>query len=201
MRMLFLKIPAMRFYKGAVADDMPLGPGGAELDGEEVFEKYNFDPVTAPNGSFCLGWFDAGEEDALPIENLEGVDMEAELAENVLVVWCAELPDGRTGVVGWYADATVLREYDDLEFDGGYVQTYNIIDEARNCVLLPEQERPALRWNVPVVDEAHAWGLSRKNIWFPQGEQAAAFAERMAGTIREYRGENWLERYPEAAEE
>ena len=85
MKILFLKIPAMRFYKGAVREDMPLGPAGEALDPETVYEKYNFDPVKAPNGAFCLGWFDAGDE-GLPVENIGDTDLEAELAEHVLVV-------------------------------------------------------------------------------------------------------------------
>lgn len=199
MKILFLKIPTMRFYKGAVREDMPLGPAGEALDPEAVYEKYNFDPVKAPNGAFCLGWFDAGDE-GLPVENIGDTDLEAELAEHVLVVWCAGVEKDRTAVVGWYADAVVNRGYEELTFDGGYVQTYNVMDEAANCVLLPETERSYLRWAVPEAEQ-NGWGMSRKNIWFAREPQAAAYLKKLTEEIASYRGENWLYRYPESPEE
>ncbi|MBQ8975031.1 MAG: hypothetical protein IJ072_04835 [Oscillospiraceae bacterium] len=201
MRILLLKIPSMLYYKGAVADDMPTDGTGNPVDPEKVYEKYNFDPVKAPNGEFCLGWFDAGEDEQLPIENIEGVEMEADTAENVLVVWCAPYKDGRTTVVGWYGEATVLRGYADIEFDGGYVQTYNIMDDAHNCVLLPEGERGLLRWNVPAAGEGQDFGMSRRDIWFPTGGIESDFIENLKNNIESYSGENWLYKYPENPEE
>ena len=201
MKILFLKIPSMKYYKGAVSgEDMPFGAGGTALEPDIVYEKYNFDPVKAPNGEFCLGYFDAGE-DELHIENIEGTGMEDDTAENVLVIWCAEYTDGRTTVVGWYGDASVGRYYDALEFDGGYTQTYNIVDDAENCVLLPFNERGSLKWNIPVKNSSSAFGISRANIWFASEKEAGAFIENLAGEIGRYNGENWLHRYPSGQNE
>jgi hypothetical protein len=197
MKVLFLKIPSMKYYKGAVqGEDMPTGLAeGTDID--YVFEKYNFDPVKAPNGQFCVGYFNIGDEQEMHIENIYDVDMEDDTAENVLVIWCAEYIDGRSTVIGWYGDASVGRYYDSIEFDEGFSQPYNIVDDAENCVLLPYDQRGNLKWNVPTAGGGNcSFGLSRANIWFASEPEAKSFVDKIVGQIRSYKGENWLYKYP-----
>lgn len=201
MRLLFLRIAAMRYYKGAVRDDPPRGRDGQALDGETVIEKYNFDPVQAPNGQFCLGCFDAGEGLPLSMELFEELEPDADCAENVTVVWCAPNENGAVSVVGWYAHAAVLGYWDSLTLDTGYVQEYDILDEASSCVLLPLEEREKLCWQVPEIGPGQSFGLSRGGVWLAEGEKQPELARRIARQIEQYRGENWLRRYPEFPEE
>lgn len=199
MSVLFLRIAAMRYYKGAVADDMPTGAGGAPLDGETVIEKYNFDPVKAPNGEFCLGCFDAGDGLPLSMELFPEIGPDDELAENVTVVWCAPMENGAVSVVGWYRQASVLGYWDSLTLDTGYVQEYDVVDEAHNCVLLPVEERGKLPWQVPELGPGRSFGLSRSGVWVPDDE-SQPLVRRILEQIECYDGENWLRRYPTCAE-
>ena len=65
-----------------------------------------------------------------------------ECVDDVLVIYCAKHPTYNfTTVVGWYNHADVYRHYQNVEFNGDYVQSYNAIAKAKDCVLLPVGER------------------------------------------------------------
>ena len=59
-----------------------------------------------------------------------------ECVDDVLVIYCAKHPTYNfTTVVGWYNHADIYRHYQNVEFNGGYVQSYNAIAKAKDCVL------------------------------------------------------------------
>ncbi len=218
MRIIFCNIAWLEYYKG-------LGPGEVEptTGGEYVkrtgdaHEKYNFDPVditfgdnSMPDGKYCLGFVETkatgkGSVNQLHIEKIEGCGacLDEPAVDDVLVVYCATHPAHNfTTVVGWYRHATVFREYQQATF-GDYVQSYNAIAKAEDCVLLPKNLRSRRTiWFVPRRNSGAAYGFGRSNVWFASGndsnqELLSAFLKKIEQNILEYHGENWLEKYPE----
>lgn len=218
MRILFCNIAWLKYYKG-------LGPGEVEpISGGEyvkrtgdAHEKYNFDPVdvtfedsSMPDGKYCLGFVETKSTggtrvNQLHIEKIAGCKacVDEPAVDDVLVVYCATHPAySFTTVVGWYRHATVFREYQQATF-GDYIQSYNSIAKAEDCVLLPKDMRARrTNWFVPRRNSGAAYGFGRSNVWFASKddenqELLSKFLEQMGKNILEYRGENWLNKYPE----
>lgn len=81
--------------------------------------------------------------DTLPIEQFEGVALEDEQTDNVLVVYLAHNKDGRRCIVGWYKDATVYRHAQtETTLDSERLNlTYSFVAPAKKSLLLPVEER------------------------------------------------------------
>ena len=217
MRILFCNIAWLLYYKG-------LGPGEVEPNsgGEYVkrtgnaHEKYNFLPTdltfkdgSMPDGRYCLGFVETkatGKErvNQLHIEKIDGCAAcgNEPAVDDVLVVYCATHPAHNfTTVVGWYKHATVFREYQAAEFSDG-IQDYNAIAKVEDCVLLPAPMRSRrAMWNIPRRNSGAAYGFGRSNVWFACGDEEneellTKFLKQLEKNISDYRGENWLDRYP-----
>ena len=128
--------------------------------------------------------------------------------EDVLVIYCAKHPAHNfITVVGWYKYATVYRYYQQMEFpshipddDNLYIQDYNAIALAKNCVLLPRRERSLYnKWSVPKKTSGAAFGFGQSNLWFAQedNEYVKAYLDKLIKQIKEYDGDNWLYEYPD----
>ena len=222
MRVLFCNIAWMDYYKGKVDGvDEPKNGGSYVVKTGRANEEYNFSPYDLsaesgyPAGKYCLGFVETKHgngrtSNQLKIERIEGCEAlvkEGE-AENVLVVFCALYPDStkkETYVVGWYKNATVSRYYYDMEFavpdSESFYQTYNIIAKKEDCVLLPRPLRRKTIWRVPRSGRGVTYGFGQANVWFAEGAAGnpdlKAFLERIEKQIGEYRGENWVDRYPD----
>lgn len=200
MRVLFCNIAWMKFYRGKmVGFDEPISSAEYVRLFGEGHEQYNFDTVSLDDGvEVCLGYFstksmDGQKDNKLHIERIEGVSSEADFAKNVLVIWCAPqyTTDKRTVVVGWYKNATVFREYQDMEFDEGYIQYYNVLANADDCVLLPFAERNRYCWNVPRKHKkGAAFGFGQANQWYASEEKAQPFIAKLIEQINIYSGTN-----------
>ena len=54
-----------------------------------------------------------------------------------------------------------------MEFNGSYVQSYNAIAKAKDCVLLPVGERSRkIKWQVPRKANGWKFGFGRANVWY-----------------------------------
>ncbi len=134
MQILYCRIGWMSFYRG-LRNDTILN-GGTFKD---KFEIYNF----MPHHDKFLGFVEPSG--SIHVEKL-GADKDAEYVDDVLVVWLACPPDeGGLRIIGWYKDARVYREFqnvsaDDMKLrDDNSRNMYNIL--AEEAVLLAPEER------------------------------------------------------------
>lgn len=207
MKILFCNIAFMKYYRGAMPDfDMPVNLCNRSKSAEQAEEQFNFSSCNMEGEDVCLGYFSvkggsSKTASQMHIEKLPGVDPSAEVAEDVLVVWCAkkEGNDSRTVVVGWYKHAKVYRYYQEAVFGEGddeYHQLYNVEAKASDCVLLPVGERSRYtRWNVPRKKGSNgpAFGFGTGNFWFPTEELGLEFAAEMEKRINDYYEENLMD--------
>ena len=206
MRILFCNIAQMKYYKGIIPGIDEPRYGGAWVDRTgDAYEKYNFDPIKTDRGEYCFGFFETkstnrSTSNQLHIERLEGVSAKAETAEHVLVIWCSTHHQNEPVVVGWYRDAAVYRQYQEIDVDFAdgtqEVQTYNIKAPTEGCVLLPDGERNRHCWWAPRKKKTGSFGFGQANVWFAEEESAENYIRQLMEQIEHYTGENWLREYP-----
>ncbi|MDI9487898.1 MAG: hypothetical protein QM222_00985 [Bacillota bacterium] len=217
MKLLFCNIAWLDYYKGIYEGvDMPVGGGDYFKQTGDALEKYNFEAVEIEGGTepYCLGFVETQnlkvKNKQLHIEKIKGCEEynSKESVEDVLVIYCAKHPAHNfITVVGWYKYATVYRYYQQMEFpshipddDNLYIQDYNAIALAKNCVLLPRRERSLYnKWSVPKKTSGAAFGFGQSNLWFAQedNEYVKAYLDKLIKQIKEYDGDNWLYEYPD----
>ena len=209
MRILFCNIARMKYYKGIMPGvDEPKFGGAYVTQTGDAGEQYNFAPLKTDTGECCFGVVETkstsgDKSNQLHIERLEGISRRADEANGVLVVWCATHHHNEAVVVGWYRNATVLRNYDVIRIDyedGGWEeQAYNVVADAQDCVLLPEGERNRRCWWVPRKRVTRSFGFGQANVWFAEEESAEHYVHTLAEQIKQYQGENWLRFFPAEA--
>ncbi len=208
MRIVFLKVSSMRYYKGACPEDVPQNGGSFVNENGYGHEEYNFNPFLLNDSeeSMCLGFFEPksnrGFQNSFHIEKIEGCSAyrNEPFVDDVLVVWCATMDTGRQTVVGWYKHAEVFRYFQDwiMEFADGTEEErfYNVKAKAKDCVLLPFAERNRAAWSVPNAKYTHSYGFGQAMVWYPTEPEAADYLKRLQDSIDKYSGENHLYVYP-----
>lgn len=208
-RILFCNIAWMDKYQGINDDDQPINGGSYVEDTNDAHEAYNFDPMYFTNDNenieYCLGFFETKttngkNRNQLHIEKIDnGINKDIESIDNVLVIWCAKGPSNDfTSVVGWYKNATVYRYYQEVEFDNGFIQYYNILAKAEDCVLLPRGIRSRkTMWWVPRVAKKNgpSYGFGQANVWFVNEKDNKFkddYIKKIIGLIDNYDGENYM---------
>lgn len=117
-------------------------------------------------------------------------------AEDVIVVWCAKNPQGKTCVVGWYKHATVCRFYEIMQLneeDGfEWERCYNVCCRFEDATLLPVETRSEPQWAIPRHNskETVSFGFGQANIWYASEPAAEDFVKRMIHQIEIYSGED-----------
>lgn len=200
MRILFCKVSCMKYYKGASDKDIPYNGGSYVAEHGYGHEEYNFEPVDFDDEkTYCLGFVETkstlrSQRNELHIENISGCEMmkNDEFIEDVLVVWCATTDLNETSIVGWYKNATVFRNYEEQEFENGYIQHFNVIAEKNNCVLLPEEQRHRHIWDAPVAKK-RTYGFGQSMIWYAREEKAQTYISKLVMNINGYSGNNWVD--------
>ena len=199
MKILFCKISAMKFYKGAQEGDVPYNGGKFVDENGYGHEEYNFDPVDIDGEDYLFGFVETkstrGKRNDLRIENIQGCEAfeNDDSVEGVLVIWCATTDLNQTSIVGWYKDATVYRRYQELQFDSGYIQDFNIKAKKENCVLIPHTERNRHIWNAP-TPKTHTYGFGQALVWYAKEEKAENYINRLIKNINEYDGGNDIDK-------
>lgn len=216
MKLLFCNITWLDYYKGIYEGvDVPVGGGDYVKKTGDAHEKYNFEAIDidGDEDKYCLGYVETkaskASKNQLHLEKIEGCEALADedSVEGVLVIYCAKHPAHNfTTVVGWYNNATVYRHYQQMNFPSSdpddtelYVQNYNIIAKAKNCILLPRRERSLYnKWSVPRRTSGAAYGFGQSNIWFAQEENELLkkYLTQLIKQVKEYEGDNWLYEYP-----
>lgn len=199
MKILFCKISSMKYYRGVTEDDQPYNGGKFVDENGYGHEEYNFDSESI-DGEECLFGFvetksTRGKRNDLRIENIQGCEAfkGEDSVDGVLVIWCATTDLNQTSIVGWYKDATVYRTYQELEFDNGYIQYYNIEAKKEYCVLIPHTDRNRHIWNAP-TPRTHTYGFGQALVWYAKEEKADNYINRLIKNINEYDGGNDIDR-------
>lgn len=189
----------MKFYCGANENDIPYNGGTYVKENGYGHEQYNFDPVKLEDGkAYCLGFVETkssrDKRNDLHIEKIAGCEglKNMDSAEDVLVVWCATMAPETIRVVGWYKHATVFRSYRECEFDDGYVQDYNVLAEAKDCFLLPLDQRGLLKWEIRTAKN-YGYGFGQALVWFGTEDAAQDYIKNIVDSIENYDGKNRLE--------
>ena len=191
----------MKYYKGVVpGKDEPFNGGSYVAEHGEGHEQYNFDAVTLDDeDEYCLGFVEtkstrANKRNILHIEKINGCEhlKQAPFVDDVLIIWCATTSLNETSIVGWYKHATVYREYENAEFNGGYIQSFNVLAKKSDVVLLPVGDRHRFIWHAPVAKK-RGYGFGQSMIWYAQEENAQEYLTRIVNQIQTYCGENWID--------
>lgn len=206
MKIIFCQIGYMDYYKGSCDADRPKRCGPFIEENGYGGEEFNFLPITVEDEKFCFGFFELKSTNketlnTIHIEKIEGCEnlKYAESVDNVLVIWCALAYANEMVVVGWYKNATVFRELQEITIENSdgteYQHFYNITAKAEDCVLL-SAKGIRRRWSVPIAKKK-GYGFGRSFIWYPTKENAKEYIRNLVRNIEDYDGENWLYKYPE----
>lgn len=208
MRIIFFNTSYMKHYKGKQNDAL-IGSFRFVAEKSDGMEKYNFQPTIINGQEMILGFveagyskggFEKGNQRRIHIERIIGSETPLPMLKDVLVIWCAKLPDSNhTAVMGWYKNATVFSRAikDQSEkfrdrFVPGFGYLYNVKAEKHNCVLLPEKERYKTSWVAYRKRQNKLnFGFGQSNIWYAKEEVAQQYVKQLIENIKHYNGENW----------
>lgn len=167
---LFCNIAWMKNYTGDY-DDKPVNGGGYIEEEGTGGEIYNF----LDNNGKCYGYVMVGGNGNMALQKYyKGVKSTDEYVDDILVVWVATNEKSKPKIVGWYKNARVYRSfqkttsftYQDVDL------YYNIVAEAIDCYLLPEDNRTI------TIDRANevgkGMGMGQSNIWYADSVYAKA---------------------------
>ena len=176
IKILFSKVSYMKYYHGSNDRDIPINGGSYVKE------------------HICLGFFETKssnkeKRNQLRIENIIGCELmkNEDSVDDVLVVWCATARDNMPVVVGWYKHATVYRHYQICKFDSGYIQYYNVIADAENCVLLPYQIRGKLQWHA-AISKTDGFGFGQSLQWYAREPESEDYVKKLIDSIENYNG-------------
>lgn len=185
--------------KGGGAYVRKNGTGNEHLNYLPIFvsEEGSGDEKTMLLGSFETK-SNRGISNQTHIEKIRGCSSlrRENFADDVIVVWCAKHPEGKTCVVGWYKHATIYRFYQvipvDREDGSERERWYNVCCKYEDAVLLPEDIRGEPCWAIPrhSVNNPVSYGFGQANIWYASEADAEEFVERMIHQVENYAGED-----------
>ena len=185
MNILFCNIAWMKNYEGVYDDDKPKN-GGAYVDENEYGnECFNFQDC---NGK-CYGFVMLKGDMNLKLHYKEAKKHDAYI-EDVLVVWVATNDKNETRIVGWYKNATVysVQKYQEAFTNESFDLCYNMVADAKNCYLIPEEER-----TFPIQRAAQTGtgtGMGRSNVWYAESNFAkTVLIPKVIEYIDNYKGE------------
>ncbi len=209
MRIVFFNISYMNFYKGKENDNMSGNFRYVKEKGDGG-EKHNFAPLIVDRREICYGFvepgftkggYENGRQRQMHIQKISNAGNPGEKLNNVLVVWCAKLPEAKHSViVGWYKDATVYRSVNLLpyqeETDRGLPEFgywHNVVAHKDDCVLLPIEERKRDKWIVyRKRQNPNNFGFGQSNMWYAREEGAQEYVLAIIKQIEEYDGDNLI---------
>jgi len=193
--LLVLNVGWMKKYIGL--EDDQLTDGGAYVVehgwGGEIF---NFLPFEG----YMYGFFQPPGKKEIPfnnriihIERLRTSREAASFVDDVLVVWAARKPEGGTYLVGWYRDAVVFRQWQNLpegprrQFRGEYLGYYMRARE-EDCVLLAPDERTLKVPRASDHENIGKGGIGQANLWFADSgkENDLKFRRDLGSFIQTY---------------
>lgn len=188
-KIVFCNIAYMKYYCGSTEEDTPMNGGKYIGENKDGGEAYNFLDY---NGK-CYGYF-MSYGDQMHIERLSG--NHDDILDGVTVIWVAKKGDGENVIVGWYENASLYRYVQTDYTYGLYPESnrdlyYNIVADARNCFLLPVEER---NFKVPRASKAGSGkGMGQSAVWYADSEYAkTVFVPEVLKYIESYRNKERL---------
>lgn len=188
MKILFCRITWMEKYIGRENEEikMPYTGGKYVDENNEGGEENNFLDLDG----YCYGFVETKRNkngrNTIRIERIDESYKNCESIDNVLVVWVAANRHGKQKIVGWYKNATVYRRF---QYKLIRDCDYNITARAKDCFLLPLNERT---FEIPVAtvkNSLNRFGFGQSNIWYAQEESAENFVKEVVKYIENYNGE------------
>lgn len=178
---IFFNVGWMRSYQGGGPHDKITGGGGYVAKHGVGGEICNF---LAWRG-WCYGYVQPPtHSDYINLDRI-GADPEKDALDDVIVVWTATRPEGGAVVVGWYRDATVYRESQEIvDRTNPHVKRYRMPwfyakAKAKNCHLID----PDNRWyEIPRVRPGKS-GMGQSNVWFAEGFHGERWFKRLLNAI------------------
>lgn len=182
MKILFCNIGWMRQYKG-IYDGDSIERGGSYNKDNIGHEVCNFSNVDGK----VFGYVQP-VNNKINIENL-GAGKDALSIGGITVAWLASNGKDGTVVVGWYENATVYRNEQQLltpskeQTDSG-VETYFITAFWDDVVLLPIETR------LTRIPRAKKGGIGQSNVWYAKNPESTVHVERVKNLIYGYKETN-----------
>src|SRR5690554_2936429 len=182
MNIIFCNINWMKYYNGASDKDLPRHAGVPVKDTSDVFEQNNFRDF---NGK-CYGYVRSGGDIMLD-RHFRGVPQGTKSMKDLTIVWCAAISDEEARIVGWYRDATAYKEMVSLPlYEEEYID-FSFMADAKNCVLVPEEERTFVIKTSK--SSSNRKGAIKSNIWYGKSEYAKKeFIPRVTEYLEGYKG-------------
>lgn len=185
MNILFCNIAWMKYYEGVNDDDKPKNGGSYVDENDYGNECYNFLDY---NGN-CYGFVMLNGNLNLELHFKEAKKHQ-DFLKDVLVIWVATNDTNETRIVGWYKNATVYRDeqYVQAFTNPDFDLCYRIEALARDCYLLPEQQRtfPIQR----AAQTGKGTGMGRSNVWYADSSFAkTVLIPKVIEYIDDYNGE------------
>lgn len=106
MKILYCRVGWMNSHRGNTTEK-PLG-GGKYNENNIGYEVYNY---LGYKGNY-YGFVEVGINNSIHVERLCGE--KADYAENIMVIWVATNPNGGQYIIGWYENATVYRNLQNI---------------------------------------------------------------------------------------
>lgn len=181
MRILFCNIGWMEHYNGQTDKDIIVNGGAFVKKYGYGYEEFTF----KNRNGYCYGG--TGETFSMHIERIEGISRYDDKAEGVLVVWVAKKDnEDYSRIIGWYKNATVYREVQEMLILDGEMNRicYRVKANAKDCVLLVSSDRNFI---MPRASKSKDnVGMGRSNIWYADDEKAKIFIDRVVKYINEF---------------
>jgi len=168
----------MEFYQGQSASDKIQGGGsyvkkegmGHEVCNFAAYQGMVYGYVQPPKAKGQPG------EGQIKIERIGG--NQEDFISNVLVVWTATRPEGRTVIVGWYKNATVYRYYQEFQniprlHNNNGLKGYRFKAKNKDAVLLAVDERT---FEIPRRVKG---GMGQANVWYADAPESKALLKEI----------------------
>ncbi|MDG0800842.1 HNH endonuclease [Pectobacterium polaris] len=178
MIILFCNIGWMKKYDGIDGDSIERGGSyNKTATGHEVCNFTNSD-------GYVYGYVQPTGQ--IKIERL-GANKRDEKIDGVTVIWLAGPDSGGTAVVGWYKNATIFREPQDLispssaHRENG-ITTFRIKALWKDAVLLPCDNRSLM------IPRAVKGGIGQSNVWYADSPESDEYVTKVKKLIAEFDG-------------
>ena len=174
-RILFCNIAYMQYYDYEVIEEKPKHGGLYVSATGDALEKNNFHVCEDGKlrGFVETKYRDSYSSAKLPnsirIENIDPCHKNKNSIDNVTVVFCAYSDELKsTVIVGWYKNATVLRQRETYK-----ERQFNLICDSANGTLLKISDR---KFIVPRA-RGGTFGFGQANLWYAKEDRAAHYVE------------------------
>lgn len=163
MTIVFCNIGWMNRYDGIDGDSIQRG--GSYNNDAVGHEVCNFTPCKGNVYGYVQ------PTGRISVDRL-GATKSSDQAEGVTVIWTAGPDTGGTAIVGWYTNATVFREIQQIpnpskRHRANKISEYRIVALAENAHLIPATERDFL------IPRRVKGGIGQSNVWYADKPESA----------------------------